>query len=407
MEYSTSLIVNEYLKSYKSEIKHLMLGVTEKCNLRCKYCVYGGHYKNERTHSEKVMSFETAKNAVDWFMKYSQKDLKIFNFYGGEPLSNFKLIKKISEYISSVADNYQLFITSNGTLLTDEVIDWIIENEEVVMYISIAGIPEIHDRLRVFKNTEKGSFEIIKNNVLRIKEKSIDTFSKRINFVFNIFDERQLFAIRDLWNNDEMFEGLENLPEITFIDCVEDDGEVQKLYDSETALLDNVNPLDEYISLLEKNIKNDIIVKFYDERLVFVKNRETKCLENYIGGVCRPFIHKLFVDVDGNIHPCENFIYDNKFGNVNTKSDLDNIKDMLITYLNGRTSVCSNCWASKLCTLCYKDLIDKDGNIDYSRAKNICENERAKIEKDLVDYCTVLEKDDSLLDHLNEIILHE
>ena len=53
----------QYEQDLKS-IKHLLIGVTEKCNLRCKYCVYGGHYKNERIHSEKEITEETVKNAI-------------------------------------------------------------------------------------------------------------------------------------------------------------------------------------------------------------------------------------------------------------------------------------------------------------------------------------------------------
>ena len=87
------------LEHYVSHrIHQLVLQVTQNCNLRCDYCVYSGNYDN-RTHSNKVMSFDIAKKAMDYLILHSDElDEIVIGFYGGEPLLNFELIKKCVEY---------------------------------------------------------------------------------------------------------------------------------------------------------------------------------------------------------------------------------------------------------------------------------------------------------------------
>ena len=70
----------------KNYCQLLTLQVTQQCNLRCEYCAYSGIYDN-RTHSNKRMSFETAKKSIDFFLDHSRDSESIaFGFYGGEPL---------------------------------------------------------------------------------------------------------------------------------------------------------------------------------------------------------------------------------------------------------------------------------------------------------------------------------
>ena len=78
---------------------NLILQVTQQCNLRCKYCAYSGNYYN-RSHTSNRMDFETAKKAIDFYLKRSEKaDQLALSFYGGEPLLEFELIKKCVSYI--------------------------------------------------------------------------------------------------------------------------------------------------------------------------------------------------------------------------------------------------------------------------------------------------------------------
>ena len=111
--------LEKYIKKDIFQNVQLMLGVTEICNMRCKYCIYGGHYENERVHSNKIMTIETVKNAINYFIKSSKAPQKAINFYGGEPFTNFKLIKEAVEMVKEKEPSMQILITTNGLLLKE------------------------------------------------------------------------------------------------------------------------------------------------------------------------------------------------------------------------------------------------------------------------------------------------
>ena len=157
---------------------NLILQVTQQCNLRCKYCAYSGNYYN-RSHTSNRMDFETAKKAIDFYLKRSEKaDQLVLSFYGGEPLLEFELIKKCVSYIlQRKGDKKILFtMTTNGTLMTEDVIEFLVKYEFNLM-ISLDGDKKSHDINRRFK-TGKGSFDIILENVSRLKAYNEEYYSK-------------------------------------------------------------------------------------------------------------------------------------------------------------------------------------------------------------------------------------
>ena len=111
-------------------MSHLMLGVTEICNMRCRYCVYGGYYKNERIHSNRIMAVETGKYAIDFFLQESGNRELILNFYGGEPFTNFPVIKAVFEYAERKFLSVKSYITTNGTLLSRDIAEWFLQNQQ-------------------------------------------------------------------------------------------------------------------------------------------------------------------------------------------------------------------------------------------------------------------------------------
>lgn len=130
-----------------SPVYTLTLNVAQECNLRCKYCYV------EKPGPTPIMSEEIARRAVDFILKF--KDMEGFgvSFYGGEPLLNFPVIKSTIEYASKEAEKRGLpevkyHITTNGTLITDEMIDFFTAYHIDVM-ISIDGPASIQDALRV------------------------------------------------------------------------------------------------------------------------------------------------------------------------------------------------------------------------------------------------------------------
>ena len=142
-------------------MSQLILIVTEDCNIRCRYCIYSDNYPHVKGYSKKNMSFEVAKKAVDAYMALHKKRVEsgyrrkpMLTFYGGEPLLNFDLIKQVVDYCNEMNYDPRIFMTTNATLMTDEMIDYIIENHIVVTF-SLDGFKENNDRNRVFFN-ERG-----------------------------------------------------------------------------------------------------------------------------------------------------------------------------------------------------------------------------------------------------------
>lgn len=149
----------------KSEhVKALCLHICHDCNLRCKYCFAGtGDYKGHR----EFMSEEVALKAVDFLIENSgNRKILEMDFFGGEPLMNFDVVKKTVEYANQKAGalgkKFLFTMTTNGVLLKGEIAEWLNENMENVV-LSLDGRQEVHDNVRKTVNG-KGSFEVIIQN---------------------------------------------------------------------------------------------------------------------------------------------------------------------------------------------------------------------------------------------------
>ena len=396
--------IDDYKANFNKELKHLMIGITEKCNLRCKYCIYGGSYNTERTHNELNIKLETLKESIDIFFTTSKSDKKVINLYGGEPFVNFKGISYIVDYINKIDSNTQIYITTNGVLLKKDIMKWFSTNKNVHLFVSFAGIPSMHDELRLTVGG-KPTYEVIKKNLLYLKDIDPTSYSTRINFIFNIFDEIQLPELQDYWAKDELFEHVDRMPEVTFIDCFDNDyiyglrEEILKKYDK------RINPLLMYIELLKNGEHDNLIVKHYDEKLLRV-HRSYTGNRNILTGVCRPFASKIFIDANGKLNLCENFTYGDKLGTIKDGISYDITKELLRSYKSERNKTCVNCWASKFCSLCYRDLFDREGAINTLRSSKICKYEQKAIKIAITEYCTVMEHGEDLLDHLNGYVVH-
>ncbi len=131
-------------------IKALCLHIAHTCNLSCEYCFASqGKYHGDRA----VMSFEVGKQALDFLIANSgsRKNLEV-DFFGGEPLMNFDVVKQLVAYARSIEKqhnkNFRFTLTTNGVLIDDDVIDF--ANREMSnVVLSLDGRKEIHDRYRV------------------------------------------------------------------------------------------------------------------------------------------------------------------------------------------------------------------------------------------------------------------
>ncbi|TVS20159.1 MAG: radical SAM protein [Planctomycetaceae bacterium] len=152
----------------------LTLELTHGCNLACEYCIFGQHYEAGRRVSPMPMSLDTAKRAVAEFLSGRIDETVTIGFYGGEPLLEFELLKKVVAFVEELATQkgcgVRFNMSTNGTLLSEAKIHYLVAHQFSVL-ISIDGDRHSHDRYRVFKgDRHKGSFDIIQRNMERFVE---------------------------------------------------------------------------------------------------------------------------------------------------------------------------------------------------------------------------------------------
>lgn len=196
----------DFLESYlENRMNQLVLQVTQKCNLRCSYCVYSGDYKN-RNHSQKEMSWETAKEAVDYLYGHSMSSEDIYiSFYGGEPLLMFRLIKEVVEYVKReyCQRTVHFNLTTNGTLFTPEIVQYFIKNNIQIMF-SLDGPKEVHDKNRIFAGSNRGSFEKLRDSMKMIYSMDRKYYKKNVSFNTVLDPQNELRTIYEFLDKDRL-----------------------------------------------------------------------------------------------------------------------------------------------------------------------------------------------------------
>lgn len=153
----------------------LVLNVTSKCNLACTYCYeYGEDRVVEPSKKPRFMNEETARQSVDFmFAEAGEQRTVHLTFFGGETLLNFKVLRSALAYArqraESLGKEVDVSLTTNATLLRDEIIDWIVDND-VGVTVSIDGDREQQNRHRVFHNG-KGSYDVIRPHIDSLLQK--------------------------------------------------------------------------------------------------------------------------------------------------------------------------------------------------------------------------------------------
>ena len=148
-------------KKRKTVVKALCLHIAHDCNLACRYCfAEEGEYHGRRA----LMSYEVGKKALDFLIANSgnRRNLEV-DFFGGEPLMNWDVVKRLVEYGRSQEKehnkNFRFTLTTNGVLLNDEIMEFC-NREMANVVLSLDGRKEVNDRMRPFRNG-KGSYDLI------------------------------------------------------------------------------------------------------------------------------------------------------------------------------------------------------------------------------------------------------
>jgi len=390
IEHPCNKSIDHYLENH---LETLILQVTQKCNLRCEYCIYSGNYDN-RSHSDLDMDYITAKKAIDLYLTSSNElDELSIGFYGGEPLINIGLVEKCVNYISGkvTGKNITYSLTTNGTLFNDKIVEYLVKNNFSIM-ISVDGSQKEHDEYRKFQNG-KGSFEVIQKNLRKIK-KNYPEFYQKITFNSVLNPKNNYGNIKGYFENDELIADSD-----VFTNVVESVDLTQDVkFTKEFKIINEFDYFKLYLFMLNKLDVEDIS-KLVLLKRKFIYERYNRIIKkNKLGstchhsGPCIPGTRRLFVNVQGNMYPCERVSESSptmRIGDVNNGFNIPNIENLLNV---GRITEdqCKNCWALLHCDQCAQKA---DGNDHLSKKLKIqhCPKSRKQAFFDLKEICILKE----------------
>ena len=351
-------------------IKAMCLHVAHDCNIRCKYCFASqGDFQRNRD----IMSLDVGKKSFEYLIENSgnHRNLEV-DFFGGEPLMNFDVVKELVLYgreLEKKYNNKKLFrytITTNGTLLTDEINEFLNEHMDNIV-LSIDGRKEVNDKFRIYQSG-KGTYDQI---VPKFK-KIIDSRDK-LYYVRGTFTRKNLDFSKDIFHLADLgFESLSIEPVVT--DPRED--YALKEEDLEIIFDEYDRVADEYI---KRQLSNDD--KKFDFFHFALDIDNSPCFLKKVRG-CGAGLEYIAVTPNGDIYPCHQFVEKDEFimGNV-----FDGIKNPDIAEFFKKSNIltkegCSTCWAKYYCSGgCHANAYNANGDIDKPY-KLGCEMERNRIE---------------------------
>lgn len=361
-----SQITTEMLEGRGSVIKAMCLHVAHDCNMTCKYC-FGDKGAFEGVRS--LLSLETGKKAIDFLLSHSgsRRNLEI-DFFGGEPLMNFQVVKDLVSYgreaEKAYGKNIRFTITTNGLLLDEEKEDYINTNMDNVI-LSIDGRPEVNDNMRRTVN-DKGTYDIIVKNYLRFAEKRKGTYYVRGTFT------------RD---NLDFSEDVKHLAEIGFknisVEPVVTD--LSQRYALQEEDKDRI--LDEYDKLTDLYLDHAKEGKQFAFFHFNVDLNQGPCVYKRVAG-CGAGTEYVAVSPEGDIYPCHQFVGNPDFqlGNLNDERFENKLYNEFNKAHIYNKEQCRDCWAKFYCSGgCHANAfhMNHDIKIPYQLG---CELEKKRIE---------------------------
>ncbi|MCR5457655.1 MAG: thioether cross-link-forming SCIFF peptide maturase [Clostridiales bacterium] len=318
-------------------VKALCLHVAHTCNLNCSYCFASqGKYHGDRA----LMSFETGKRALDFLIENSgsRTNLEV-DFFGGEPLMNWDVVKKLVQYARSIEKqhhkNFRFTLTTNGVLIDDDVIDFC--NKEMSnVVLSLDGRKEIHDRFRV-DYAGNGSYDrIVPKFQKLVKARGGKNYYMRGTFTHANPDfTNDVFHMADLG-----FTELSMEPVV----CNPKDPSALTEEDIQTVM-------EQYEILAKEMIKRDKEGRGFTFYHYMIDLEGGPCIYKRISG-CGSGTEYMAVTPWGDLYPCHQFVGEQKYklGDIwNGVTNTELREDFRKCNAYARED-CKDCWARLYCS---------------------------------------------------------
>ncbi|MCE0570451.1 thioether cross-link-forming SCIFF peptide maturase, partial [Clostridioides difficile] len=351
-------------------VKALCLNVAHDCNLKCKYCFAAqGDFGGEK----ELMSFEVGKAAIDYLIANSgsRKNLEI-DFFGGEPLMNFEVVKQLVYYGRSVEKDYnkniRFTITTNGVLLNDEIIDYINENMHNVV-LSLDGRKEVNDNMRPTLN-DKGSYDITLPRFKKLVEKRA---KDKYYYIRGTFTRDNLDFSKDVMHFADLGFKLTSVEPV-----VGDESNPYALREEDLPKI-----FEEYekfaVEYADRQLQGDGFKFFH----FMIDLNQGPCVIKRITG-CGAGNEYLSITPNGDIYPCHQFVGNEEFKMANIFDEEivlpENLKNMFREAHVYTKEECKQCWNKFYCSGgCHANAINF--NNDISKPYELgCEMQRKRTE---------------------------
>jgi len=314
-------------------IKSMCLNIAHDCNLKCKYCFAA---KGDFGTGRKLMSFDTGKKAIDFLIKNSgpRKNLEV-DFFGGEPLLNFQVIKEIVNYSRNIEKkynkNFRFTLTTNGLLLNDENIKYINQEMHNVV-LSLDGRKKINDKFRVNINGD-GCYDKI---ISKFKKLVLNRGEKDY-YIRGTFTRENLNFTEDILHINSL--GFKNIS----IEPVVCDKNLP--YSIRGENLEEIYK--EYNKLANILLKNNNFNFFHFN----INLNQGPCAIKRLRG-CSCGNEYIAITPEGDIYPCHQFVGNDswKMGNLHENTFNKKIKNYFSeTHIYSKKN-CKDCWAKFYCS---------------------------------------------------------
>lgn len=329
--------VEKFKETRQTVVKALCLHIAHDCNLACKYCfAEEGEYHGRR----ELMSFEVGKKALDFLVANSGNRVNLeVDFFGGEPLMNWDVVKQLVEYGRSLEEKnnkkFRFTLTTNGVLLNDEIMEYL--NKEMSnVVLSLDGRKEVNDNMRPFR-TGKGSYDLIVPKFQKLAESRNQTDY----YVRGTFTRDNLDFSEDVKHFADL-----GFKQMSIEPVVGPEEDPYSIREEDLPVI-----MEEYDKLALEYIKREKEGKGFNFFHFMIDLNQGPCVYKRLSG-CGSGTEYLAVTPWGDFYPCHQFVGNEEFlmGNV---SDGIVREDLITKFSNCNVyskEKCKNCFARFYCS---------------------------------------------------------
>ena len=342
-------------------LQQLVLTVTERCNLRCRYCVHGAHLDWVRPHGLVSMSVATAQRAVRWFLDRADPgEAPVISFYGGEALLEPGIIAAVVATARAHPRGaaVRFAIDTNGVLLDERAIDLAVR-ERMYVQVSLDGPAPEHDRHRVDVGGAP-THARIEAGLDRLLARD-PTVAQRLSFMVTLAPPVDVAAVARYFADFPPFRrhGIRRAPRLRVGMADLRGHEWHEAVPGRKELAQALEALESsYFAMLADGRRSEagpVAAALCEPALIRWHHRSRRPLGRTWtpGGNCRPGRRKLHVMPDGSFHPCERTGQVMSIGDVDRGIEPARVRALQGAFHRAVAAGCGDCWALRRCGVCF------------------------------------------------------